>query len=97
AELLEVADAQPAPRPRQRTAFLDTLTGAVDSGDLFVVRKPIERKRVERKLTVAEMMDYAKRTYGRRRPAIARAQRPPVSGMITTASVAFDRDALGGE
>ncbi len=92
AELLEVADEQPAPRPRQRMAFLDTLTGAVNSGDLFLVRKPVERK-----LTIAKMMDYARRTYGRRRPAVARAQRPPVSGMITTASVAFDRDALGGE
>jgi hypothetical protein len=79
---------QPMERPREWTAFLDTLTTSVDSGDLLV----------ERKLTLAEMRDYARRTYGRRRPTIAAERGAPAGGgMITTASVAFDRTALAGQ
>ena len=50
----------PSPTPSQahperedRTAFLDSLTSAVDSGNLFGSRQ----------LTTADMMDYAKRNY----------------------------------
>lgn len=77
-------------QPRQWTAFLDTLTTSVNSGDLLA----------ERRLTRADMMDYAKRTYGPSYSAgLVRGGRHgvPDGGMITTASVAFDRTALAGE
>lgn len=76
-------------QPRQWTAFLDTLTVSVHSGDLLA----------ERRLTRADMMDYAKRTYGRSYSAslFPRRQHEALSGAITTASVAFDRTALAGE
>lgn len=41
-------------QPKQWTAFLDTLSSAVNSGDLSAARE----------LTLAGMMDYARRTYG---------------------------------
>jgi len=41
------------------TAFIDTLSGSVNSGDLSV----------KRELTVADMTDYARRTYGVSYPA----------------------------
>jgi hypothetical protein len=44
----------PRHQPKQRMAFLDTLSGSVDSGDLSTAPE----------LTVADMMDYARRTYG---------------------------------
>ena len=98
AALERVADEEPAPRqeqprqrqPRQWTAFLDTLTSSVDSGALLV----------ERQLTRAAMMDYAKRTYGVARPAgIVPAGQPAPDGgrVFTTASIAFDRTALAGK
>ena len=98
AKLENVAYQAPAPRqeqpspqqPTQSTAFLDTLTTSVDSGDLLA----------ERRLTRADMMDYAKRTYGPSYSAgLVRGDRhkAPGGGMITTASVAFDRTALAGQ
>jgi hypothetical protein len=81
---------QPDPQqPRQWTAFLDGLTTSVDSGDLLT----------ERRLTRADMMDYAKRTYGPSYSAgiFPSVQHEAASGLITTASVAFDRTALAGE
>src|SRR5262252_8621927 len=47
------------PRPEYATAFLESLTSAVDSGNLFA----------QRQLTVAEMMDYANRNYRNARTA----------------------------
>jgi len=41
------------PQPEYASAFLESLTGAVDSGNLFA----------QRQLTVAAMMDYATRNY----------------------------------
>lgn len=97
AKLENVAYQTPAPRqeqpnpqqPTQWTAFLDTLTTSVDSGDLLA----------ERRLTRADMMDYAKRTYGPSSSAGLHGGRhgTPGTGMITTASVAFDRTALAGQ
>ena len=55
-----------SPQPEYATAFLDNLTSAVDSGNLFA----------ERQLTLADMMDYAKRNYRNARPA----------GLLATAS-----------
>jgi hypothetical protein len=86
---------QPTPQqptlqqPRQWTAFLDTLTISVDSGDLLA----------ERQLTRADMVDYAKRTYGPSHSAglFPGRRHEAAGGMITTASVAFDRTALAGQ
>jgi hypothetical protein len=77
-----------ARQPDELTAFLDTLTGTVDSGDLSAAGQPAERQ-----LTHSDMMDYAKRAYGASHAAAFApgGQRAPKSGMITTASVAFDR------
>jgi hypothetical protein len=47
------------PQAEYATAFLDNLTSAVDSGNLFA----------ERQLTIADMMDYAKRNYRSARTA----------------------------
>jgi alpha/beta superfamily hydrolase len=47
------------PQPEYATAFLENLTSAVDSGNLFA----------QRKLTVADMMDYANRNYRNARTA----------------------------
>jgi predicted lipid-binding transport protein (Tim44 family) len=47
------------PQPENATAFLDNLTSAVDSGNLFA----------QRQLTTADMMDYAKRNYRNARAA----------------------------
>jgi len=47
------------PQPEYATAFLESLTSAVDSGNLFA----------QRQLTVAEMMDYANRNYRNARTA----------------------------
>ena len=47
------ADERPKHQPKDMTAFLDTLSGSVNSGDL----------QTEPRLTRAEMMAYAKRTY----------------------------------
>ncbi len=47
------------PRAEYATAFLDNLTSAVDSGNLFA----------ERQLTIADMTDYAKRNYRSARTA----------------------------
>ncbi len=49
----------PKPQPENATAFLDNLTSAVDSGNLFG----------QRALTTADMMDYAKRNYRNARAA----------------------------
>src|SRR5262249_33582736 len=48
-----------SPQPEYATAFLDSLTGSVDSGNLFA----------QRQLTVADMMDYATRNYRNARTA----------------------------
>jgi hypothetical protein len=76
-------------QPRQWTAFLDTLTISVDSGDLLA----------ERQLTRADMVDYAKRTYGPSHSVglFPGRRHEAAGGMITTASVAFDRTALAGQ
>jgi hypothetical protein len=59
---LATAKAQaPAHRPQDMNALLDTLTSAVDSGNLSVARP----------LTVADMVDYANRNYGTSRTAEA--------------------------
>jgi hypothetical protein len=47
------------PQPENATAFLDNLTSAVDSGNLFA----------QRQLTTADMMDYARRNYRNARAA----------------------------
>jgi hypothetical protein len=47
------------PQSEYATAFLENLTSAVDSGNLFA----------QRQLTVADMMDYAKRNYRNARTA----------------------------
>jgi hypothetical protein len=46
--------ARPSRAPRELVAFLDTLSSAVDSGDLSTARD----------LTPADLLDYAKRTHG---------------------------------
>jgi hypothetical protein len=48
-----VAEERPNHQPKEDVAFLDTLSSSVNSGDLLT----------ERRLTRAEMMAYAKRTY----------------------------------
>jgi hypothetical protein len=48
-----------APQSEYATAFLDNLTSSVDSGNLFG----------QRQLTVAAMVDYAKRNYRNARTA----------------------------
>jgi hypothetical protein len=48
-----------APQSEYATAFLDNLTSSVDSGNLFA----------QRQLTVAAMVDYAKRNYRNARTA----------------------------
>jgi hypothetical protein len=48
-----VALERPSQPPEESVAFLDTLSSSVDSGDLSA----------ERELTLADLMDYAKRTY----------------------------------
>jgi hypothetical protein len=59
---LAVAKQQAPPHRTQDTnALLDSLTGAIDSGNLFVPRQ----------LTVADMIDYANRNYGTSRTAEA--------------------------
>jgi hypothetical protein len=47
------------PRPEYANAFLESLTGSVDSGNLYA----------QRQLTAADMMDYAKRNYRNARTA----------------------------
>src|SRR5215469_9496356 len=47
------------PQPEYATAFLESLTSAVDSGNLFA----------QRQLTVADMMDYTNRNYRNARTA----------------------------
>ncbi len=51
------------PQPSRAPAFLDRLSSAVNSGDLFA----------ERELTIADLKDYAERTY-RRLPIVALAR-----------------------
>ena len=87
----QAMDERPASEPRRWTAFLDKMTGAARSGDLFVEHKVA----ATRKLTRADLMAYAKRFYSRSHPAAPGNLAP--AGTITTASVAFDRSALGGE
>jgi hypothetical protein len=48
-----------SPQPEYASAFLESLTSAVDSGNLFA----------QRQLTVADMMDYANRNYRNARTA----------------------------
>ncbi len=50
---------RPTRDPNESVAFLDALSGAVNSGDLSV----------KRELTAADMTDYAERTYGVSSPA----------------------------
>jgi len=47
------------PQPEYAAAFLESLTSAVDSGNLFA----------QRQLTAADMMDYANRNYRNARTA----------------------------
>ena len=49
----DCAEERPNHQPKENVAFLDTLSGSVNSGDLLT----------EQRLTRAEMMAYAKRTY----------------------------------
>jgi hypothetical protein len=49
-----------SPQPEYATAFLESLTSAADSGNLFAQ---------QRQLTVADMMDYANRNYRNARTA----------------------------
>jgi hypothetical protein len=49
-----IAPAQPNHAPKEMVAFLDTLSSAVDSGDLSTARE----------LTSADLIDYAKRIHG---------------------------------
>jgi hypothetical protein len=53
AESEQVADGQQKQQQRQLTAFLDSLSSSVNSGDVFV----------KRRLTTADLKDYAERTY----------------------------------
>ena len=53
------AEEPPKPQPRDFAAFLDSLSNSVDSGNLLI----------ERQLTTADLMDYAKRTYQNSHPA----------------------------
>ena len=69
-ELVADAEREPAADPPADGVVSTAGPAPSNSDDLFVVRKPVERK-----LTVAEMMEYARRTYGRRRPIIASRQR----------------------
>lgn len=94
----------PAPRqPDELAAFLDKLTGTVASGDLSASDSLASGNvSAARQLTRADMVDYAKRIYGKsahakdasgKHPATPRQAgiQVPDSGVITTASVAFDR------
>jgi hypothetical protein len=49
----QVADGRQKHQQRQLTAFLDSLSSSVNSGDVFV----------QRRLTTADLKDYAERTY----------------------------------
>jgi hypothetical protein len=49
----QVADGQRKQQQRQLTTFLDSLSSSVNSGDVFV----------QRRLTTADLKDYAERTY----------------------------------
>jgi hypothetical protein len=48
-----VAEEPPKQQYGELTTFLDTLSGSVNSGDVFV----------QRRLTAADLKDYAERTY----------------------------------
>ena len=48
-----------SPQPEYATAFLESLTSTVDSGNLFA----------QRQLTIADMMDYTNRNYHSARTA----------------------------
>jgi hypothetical protein len=49
----QVADGRQKQQQRQLTTFLDSLSSSVNSGDVFV----------QRRLTTADLKDYAERTY----------------------------------
>ena len=53
AEFEQVADGRQKQQQRQLTTFLDSLSSSVNSGDVFV----------QRRLTTADLKDYAERTY----------------------------------
>ena len=53
AESEQVADGRQKQQQRQLTTFLDSLSSSVNSGDVFV----------QRRLTTADLKDYAERTY----------------------------------
>ena len=53
AEFEQVADRRQKQQQRQLTTFLNSLSSSVNSGDVFV----------QRRLTTADLKDYAERTY----------------------------------
>ncbi len=90
AEPERVAQEPPKHQPREWAAFLDTLSNSVDSGDLSTTRE----------LTLADMMDYARRTYGVAHSADGfDGQQPPAADgdIIAALSIEPDRSAPAGK
>jgi hypothetical protein len=76
-------------QPKVWTAFLDTLSNSVNSGNVAVSHE----------LTVADMMDYAKRKYDfpRKGDSLVRKQAPLVGGdMIVASNIDPHRSGLSG-
>ena len=73
---------RPQHEPIQWVAFLDSLSNSVDSGDLSV----------QRELTVADLMDYAKRTFGVSHPTdnFDARRALPAGGDVIAASFSTD-------
>jgi hypothetical protein len=82
AEPERVAQALPQHESREWVAFLDSLSGSVDSGDLSVARE----------LTPAAMIDYARRTYGVSHPADDFSGAPPSAAGSNVIAAAFSRN-----
>jgi len=74
--------AQEPPKPREWVAFLDSLSGSVDSGDLSAAGE----------LTPAAMIDYARRTYGVSHPADDFSGAPPSAAGSNVIAAAFSRN-----
>ena len=74
--------AQEPPKPMEWVAFLDSLSGSVDSGDLSVARE----------LTPAAMIDYARRTYGVSHPPDDFNGAPPAAAGGNVVAAAFSRN-----
>ena len=82
AEPERVAQEPPKPEPRAWTAFLDSLSSSVNSGDLSAARE----------LTPADMMDYARRTYGVARGGDDSGGQPPSAAGGEVIAASFSRD-----